>query len=190
MGNNVDYNSSPIVEMKGITKKFPGVIANENVDLKLWKGEVLALLGENGAGKSTLMNMLIGLYRQDEGEIFINGKPADISSPQDSMALGVGMIHQEFKLVGNMTVAENIILGMKETGFVPKMAEIRTRITEISKRYGLEVYPDKYIQDLSVGEQQRVEILKLIYRGAEILILDEPTAVLTPAESRDHIHLV
>ncbi len=171
--------------MVDITKTFPGVLANDPVSLTLHKGEVLALLGENGAGKSTLMNMLIGLYQPDSGTIYVNGVQRDIQSPQDSMALGIGMIHQEFMLVGNMSVAENIILGMKDLPFVPPMGEIKKKITALSKRYGLQVYPDKIIRDLSVGEQQRVEILKLLYRGADILILDEPTAVLTPGESRD-----
>ena len=175
----------PVVRMIDISKTFPGVVANDQVSLTLHKGEVLALLGENGAGKSTLMNMLIGLYQPDSGTIYVNGVQQDIQSPQDSMALGIGMIHQEFMLVGNMSVAENIILGMKDLPFVPPMAEIKKKITELSKRYGLQVYPDKIIRDLSVGEQQRVEILKLLYRGADILILDEPTAVLTPGESRD-----
>ncbi|AEV30696.1 ATPase component of uncharacterized ABC-type transporter [Sphaerochaeta pleomorpha str. Grapes] len=174
-----------VVRMVEISKHFPGVLANDKVNLTLHRGEVLALLGENGAGKSTLMNMLVGLYRPDGGQIYINGKLAEIHSPQDSMALGVGMIHQEFMLVGNMTVAENIILGMKGLAVIPPMAEIKAKITELSKRYGLQVYPNKIIQELSVGEQQRVEILKLLYRGAQILILDEPTAVLTPGEARD-----
>jgi simple sugar transport system ATP-binding protein len=174
-----------VVRMIDITKHFPGVLANDKVNLTLHKGEVLALLGENGAGKSTLMNMLVGLYRPDSGKIYINGQLAEIHSPQDSMALGVGMIHQEFMLVGNMTVAENIVLGMKDLPVIPPMSEIKQKITDLSKRYGLQVYPDKLIQDLSVGEQQRVEILKLVYRGAQILILDEPTAVLTPKEARD-----
>lgn len=178
-------DETPVVRMVNITKHFPGVLANDQVSLTLHKGEVLALLGENGAGKSTLMNMLVGLYQPDSGEIHVKGKLVEINSPQDSMALGIGMIHQEFMLVGNMSVAENIILGMKGLPFVPPMAEIQSKITELSKRYGLQVYPDKIIQDLSVGEQQRVEILKLLYRGADILILDEPTAVLTPGESRD-----
>ncbi len=178
-------SDTPVVRMVGITKRFPGVLANDNVNLTLHRGEVLALLGENGAGKSTLMNMLVGLYRPDNGEIYVHGKLAEINSPQDSMALGIGMIHQEFMLVGNMSVAENIILGMKGLPLVPPLAEIKKNITDLSKRYGLQVYPDKIVHDLSVGEQQRVEILKLLYRGAEILILDEPTAVLTPGEARD-----
>lgn len=183
--HEITPSDTPVVRMVGITKRFPGVLANDNVNLTLHRGEVLALLGENGAGKSTLMNMLVGLYRPDNGEIYVHGKLAEINSPQDSMALGIGMIHQEFMLVGNMTVAENIILGMKGLPFVPPIAEIKKNITELSKRYGLQVYPDKLVHDLSVGEQQRVEILKLLYRGAEILILDEPTAVLTPGEARD-----
>ncbi len=181
----INPSDTLVVRMAGITKRFPGVLANDNVNLTLHRGEVLALLGENGAGKSTLMNMLVGLYRPDNGDIYVHGKLAEINSPQDSMALGIGMIHQEFMLVGNMTVAENIILGMKDLPFVPPIAEIKKNITELSKRYGLQVYPDKIVHDLSVGEQQRVEILKLLYRGAEILILDEPTAVLTPGEAKD-----
>jgi simple sugar transport system ATP-binding protein len=175
----------PIVQMEKITKRFPGVVANDGVDLELMPGQVLALLGENGAGKSTLMNMLVGLYRPDSGTIRVRGVPVDIQSPQDSMALGIGMIHQEFMLVGNMTVAENIVLGMKGLPFAPKFDDIDKRIVELSDRYGLKVNPDAYIHDLSVGEQQRVEILKLVYRGADILILDEPTAVLTPGESHE-----
>ena len=182
---NQQTEKTPVVRMEHITKHVPGVLANDDVSLELYPGQVLALLGENGAGKSTLMNMLVGLYRPDSGSIFIRGELAEIHSPQDSMALGVGMIHQEFKLVGNMTVAENIVLGLKELSFVPNMDEIRSRINELSKRYGLQVDPNAVIHNLSVGEQQRVEILKLVYRGADILILDEPTAVLTPGESRE-----
>ncbi|MDD4082183.1 MAG: ABC transporter ATP-binding protein [Sphaerochaetaceae bacterium] len=182
--NDINYKAPPVVRMEHICKRFPGVIANSDVCLELFKGEVLALLGENGAGKSTLMNMLIGLYKQDQGTIFIHGKEAVINSPQDSMALGVGMIHQEFMLVGNLTVAENVILGIKDLDFVPKMGIIKRKIQDISEKYGLAVNPDSLIEDLTVGEQQRVEILKLVYRGAEILILDEPTAVLTPGEAR------
>jgi len=182
---NENTQQTPVVRMENITKHFPGVLANDNVSLELYPGQVLALLGENGAGKSTLMNMLVGLYRPDSGTIHVRGQLAEIHSPQDSMALGIGMIHQEFMLVGNMTVAENIVLGLKDLPLVPKIPEIRARITELSKRYGLQVDPDAVIHDLSVGEQQRVEILKLVYRGADILILDEPTAVLTPGESRD-----
>ncbi len=176
---------TPLLEMKGITKRFPNVVANERVDLELYSGEVLALLGENGAGKSSLMNVLAGLYRADEGEIFIRGEQVEITSPRDAMVLGIGMVHQNFMLVDTMTVAENIILGMSDLPFVPDMANVSERIVEISKRYNLQVDPHSYIWQLGVGERQRVEILKLIYRGAEILILDEPTAVLTPQESRE-----
>jgi ABC-type uncharacterized transport system ATPase subunit len=171
--------------MKAITKRFPNVVANEKVDVELYPGEILALLGENGAGKSSLMNVLAGLYRADEGEIYIRGKPVEINSPRDAMLLGVGMIHQNFMLVDTMTVAENIILGLPDLPFVPNMADVSQRIRDLSKKYNLQVDPEIPIWQLSVGEQQRVEILKLIYRGAEILILDEPTAVLTPQESKE-----
>jgi simple sugar transport system ATP-binding protein len=180
-----DETKTPILEMKGITKRFPNVVANEDVDVELYPGEVLALLGENGAGKSTLMNVLAGMYRADEGEIFIRGKRVEIDSPKDAMLLGIGMVHQNFMLVDTMTVAENIILGLPDLPFVPDMADVHDRIRQLSERYNLQVDPETRIWQLSVGEQQRVEILKLIYRGAEILILDEPTAVLTPQESKE-----
>jgi len=176
---------TPILEMRGITKRFPNVVANDGVDIELYAGEVLALLGENGAGKSCLMNILSGMYRADAGEIFIRGRRVQIHSPKDAMRLGIGMVYQNFMLVDTMTVAENIILGMPELQFVPDMENICTRISRLSERYNLQVDPHSCIWQLSVGEQQRVEILKLIYRGAEILILDEPTAVLTPQESQD-----
>jgi len=176
---------TPILEMKGITKRFPNVFANDRVDVELYPGEVLALLGENGAGKSCLMNVLAGIYRADEGEIYIRGRRVDINSPRDSMLLGVGMVHQNFMLVDTMTVAENIILGLPDLPFVPDIGNVAERIRELSERYNLQVDPESHIWQLSVGEQQRVEILKLIYRGAEILILDEPTAVLTPQESKE-----
>ncbi|HOU12120.1 MAG TPA: ABC transporter ATP-binding protein [Anaerolineae bacterium] len=182
---NAESSPTPILEMRGITKHFPGVLANDHADLELYSGEVLALLGENGAGKSTLMNILVGLYRPDEGDIYVRGQRVEIHSPRDAAALGIGMVHQNFMLVPTMTVAENIILGMSDLPFVPRIDEISRRIREISQRYNLEVDPDAYIWQLSVGEQQRVEILKLLYRGAEILILDEPTAVLTPQESHE-----
>ena len=175
----------PILEMKKITKQFPGVLANEDVDLELFKGEVLALLGENGAGKSTLMNILSGLVRPDSGEIVLNGKTVDIESPRDAMHLGIGMVHQNFKLVSTMTVAENVILGLDSESFVLDLKKVGKKISDISNHYNLKVDPDAYIWQMSVGEQQRVEILKLIYRGAEVLILDEPTAVLTPQESNE-----
>jgi len=180
-----DQNCNLVLEMKGITKRFPGVLANQNVDLDLHEGEVLALLGENGAGKSTLMNVLVGLYRQDEGEIYLRGEKVEIHSPSDAADLGIGMIHQNFKLIRTMTVVENIILGLKSLPFIPNLQEVSSRIEDLSSRYNLQVDPKAYIWQLSVGEQQRVEILKLLYRGADILILDEPTAVLTPQESQD-----
>ncbi|MDZ7794970.1 MAG: ATP-binding cassette domain-containing protein [Spirochaetia bacterium] len=181
----METEKKPILEMRGITKRFPGVVANDHVDLELFPGEVLALLGENGAGKSSLMNVLAGLYRPDEGAIFIRGEKVQIDSPRDAMNLGVGMVHQNFMVVDTMTVAENIILGLKEVSMIPDMGKISERIREISSHYNLKVDPDAYIWQLGVGEQQRVEILKQIYRGAEILILDEPTAVLTPQESEE-----
>ena len=180
-----DQENNLVLEMRGITKRFPGVVANESVDLQLHEGEVLALLGENGAGKSTLMNVLVGLYRQEEGEVFLRGERVEIHSPADAAELGIGMVHQNFKLVRTMTVAENIILGLKTLPFVPNIQEVSKRIENLSSRYNLKVDPKAYIWQLSVGEQQRVEILKLLYRGADILILDEPTAVLTPQEAQD-----
>jgi ABC-type uncharacterized transport system ATPase subunit len=169
--------------MNGITKRFPGVLANDHVDCTLFRGEVLALLGENGAGKSTLMNILVGLYRPDEGDIRIDGRREEIHSPRDALALGIGMVHQNFMLVHSMTVAENIILGLGSLPPVPDMHRISERVGELGDRYNLRVDPSAFIWQLGVGEQQRVEILKLIYRGARILILDEPTAVLTLQES-------
>ncbi len=180
----------PVVEMQGITKRFPGVLANDRVDLELFPGEVLALLGENGAGKSTLMNVLAGLYREDEGEIHVRGQRVEINSPRDAAALGIGMVHQNFMLVQTMTVAENVVLGLNSLEFLPDMQAVSRRIRELSARYHLQVDPSARIWQLSVGEQQRVEILKLIYRGAEILILDEPTAVLTPQEADELSHVL
>jgi len=169
--------------MRGVSKSFPGVQANDSVDLILHPGEVLALLGENGAGKSTLMNILCGLYRPDCGEIFVKGAPAAITSPKVSQQLGIGMVHQNFKLVDSMTVTENILLGLAGVSFIPDMKTARRELLALAEKYNLKVNPDAAIWQLSVGEQQRVEILKLLYRKAEILILDEPTAVLTPQES-------
>ncbi len=170
-------------EMRGITKRFPGVIANEDVDFAVKVGEIHALLGENGAGKSTLMNMLNGLYRADEGQIFINGSRANFSSPRDAINHGIGMVHQHFMLVPPLSVTENIMLGLAgERGILLNHRAARRKILEISQTYGLEVNPELQIWDLSVGIQQRVEIIKALYRGAKLLILDEPTAVLTPQE--------
>ena len=180
--------SEYIVEMKNITKRFPGIVANDNVTIQIKKGEIYALLGENGAGKSTLMSMLFGMYEPDEGEIYVRGKKETISSPSYATELNIGMVHQHFKLVSNYTIAENIIMGVepmkKFMGFLPYV-DIKTsneKIAALSKEYGLEVDPTKKIQDITVSTQQRVEILKMLYREAEILIFDEPTAVLTPQE--------
>lgn len=178
-------DSSLIVEMRGITKAFPGVLANDKVTLELRQGEILALLGENGAGKSTLMSLLFGLSEPDEGEIFFKGKPAKITNPNRANDLGIGMVHQHFKLVHNFTVTENIVLGHEPWKF-PSMnlGEAKKRVVELSSRYNLKVDPNARIQDISVGMQQRVEILKMLYLDAEVLIFDEPSAVLTPP--RDH----
>ncbi len=180
-----------VLEARGITKRFPGVVANDHVSLKLHKGEVLALLGENGAGKSTLMNILYGLYHQDEGEIFVKGEPIRISNPHESIARGIGMVHQHFQLVPVMTVTENIILGNEVTnGPFLNRRQAAERIRAISEQYGLAVDPDALVADLDVGAQQRVEILKALYRNADILILDEPTAVLTPQEADDLVRVM
>jgi simple sugar transport system ATP-binding protein len=178
---------APILELKGITKRFPGVLANDHIDLTLQKGEILALLGENGAGKSTLMNILYGLYQPDEGEILVNKKKITVNSPTDAINAGIGMVHQHFMLIPVFTVTENVMLGnetVKAGDFLdrPKTAQ---KIREISHNFKLEVNPDDYVRDLPVGVQQRVEIIKLLYRNAEILIFDEPTAVLTPQEADD-----
>jgi general nucleoside transport system ATP-binding protein len=172
------------VELRGISKRFPGVVACKGVDLAVESGEVHALLGENGAGKSTLMNILFGLYRADEGEVLLDGEPVVCHSPADAIAAGVGMVHQHFMLVPVFTVAENVMLGIEPTGTAGKLDrdEGRRRVLELSDRYGLAVDPDATVEDLPVGVQQRVEILKALYRDARCLILDEPTAVLTPSE--------
>jgi simple sugar transport system ATP-binding protein len=172
-----------VLEVRGITKRFPGVVANENVNLRLQRGEILALLGENGAGKSTLMNIIYGLYHPTEGEILVNGKPVVMHSPLDAISLGIGMVHQHFQLVPVMTVAENIMLGSEtiKRGFLDRRT-VGARIREIAGLYGLDVDPESVIEDLPVGVRQRVEIVKSLYRNADILILDEPTAVLTPQE--------
>jgi ABC-type uncharacterized transport system ATPase subunit len=173
-----------VLELRGITKTFPGVLANDHIDLTLEKGEIHALLGENGAGKTTLMNILYGLYKPDEGDILVSGEKVDIHSPNDAIAYGIGMVHQHFMLVPVMTVTENVMLGIEPTrnGIFLDQAKVAKHIREISAQYGLEVDPNSYIKDLPVGIQQRVEIIKVLYREADILILDEPTAVLTPQE--------
>jgi len=180
-----------IIEMVNITKEFPGIIANDNITLNLKRGEVHALLGENGAGKSTLMSVLFGLYQAEKGEIRKNGKVVKINNPNDANALGIGMVHQHFKLVEIFTVLENIILGVEPNtmGFLQK-ADARKKVVELSEKYGLKVNPDAVIEKISVGMQQRVEILKMLYRDNEILIFDEPTAVLTPQEIEELLQIM
>jgi len=175
-----------VLEAKGITKRFPGVLANDNINFDLRKGEIHALLGENGAGKSTLMNILYGLHKPDQGQIFINGKSAEIHSPNDSIALGIGMVHQHFMLIPVFTVAENVMLGDETTrrGALDRKT-VAAKVDKISSQYGLDVDPDALVGPLPVGIQQRVEIVKTLYRDADIVILDEPTAVLTPQEAED-----
>ncbi|MCD6555242.1 MAG: ABC transporter ATP-binding protein [Anaerolineae bacterium] len=176
------------VEMRGIVKRFPGVLANDRVDFDVRAGEIHALLGENGAGKTTLMNILYGLYRPEQGQIFLNGQATAIHSPADAIRLGIGMIHQHFMLVPTLSVAENIALGLPSSrGFLLDLDVVTERIRELSSKYGLQVDPTAMVWQLAVGEQQRVEILKALYRGADLLILDEPTAVLTPQEVEELI---
>jgi ABC-type uncharacterized transport system ATPase subunit len=183
---------TPVLQAIGITKRFPGVLANDHVNFTLEQGEIHALLGENGAGKSTLMNILYGLYRPDEGQILVNGRPVQMNSPHDAIARGIGMVHQHFMLVPPLTVTENIMLGTESlvpaTQVLGGLATLdrrsaAARIRGLSKQYGLEVDPDARVETLTVGQQQRVEIIKALYRAADILILDEPTAVLTPQEA-------
>ena len=180
-----------LIEMAGITKVFPGIVANDNITLQLRKGEIHALLGENGAGKSTLMSILFGLYQAEQGEIKKNGEAVRIHGPNDARRLGIGMVHQHFKLVHNFTVLENIILGAETTrrGFL-KLDNARKQVMELSRRYKLEINGDALISDITVGMQQRVEILKMLYRENEILIFDEPTAVLTPQEIEELMHIM
>ena len=170
-----------VLEMRGVTKRFGSVVANKNINFSLYEKEILSLLGENGSGKTTLMNMISGIYFPDEGEIFINGEPAVIRSPKDAFKYKIGMIHQHFKLVDVFTAAENVILGIDD-GKRYNIKEVNTRVREIAARYGFEIDPEKKIHEMSVSEKQTVEIIKVLYRGADILILDEPTAVLTPQE--------
>lgn len=178
-------DSTNVVEMHSIVKRFPGVLANDRVDFELRRGEIHALLGENGAGKSTLMNILAGLYRADEGEIWVDGARVDIGSPRDAIARGIGMVYQHFMLVPSQTVTENIILGLDEPRFFLNLPQAEKRVAELSHQFGMKVDPRAHVWQLSVGEQQRVEILKMLYRGAQVLILDEPTAVLTPQEAHE-----
>lgn len=187
----IDY-SQKAIQMKNITKKFGDFVANDNINLTVHKGEVHALLGENGAGKSTLMNILYGLYTPTSGEIYINQKLVNIDNPSIAINKGIGMVHQHFMLIGSFTVAQNIILGSETTKFIGRldMNEAIKNVEEISKRYGLAIDPMAKIDDISVGMQQRVEILKALYRGADMLILDEPTAVLTPQEIEDLIKII
>jgi general nucleoside transport system ATP-binding protein len=177
----------PVLELRGITKQFPGVLANDAVDLDLIRGEIHALLGENGAGKSTLMNILYGLYKADSGEILLNGKRVTFSSAKDAIEAGIGMVHQHFMLIPVMTVAENVVLGTEPVvgGVFLDERNAESRVRELSQRFGLAVDPDEKVEKITVGQQQRVEILKALYRRADILILDEPTAVLTPQEASD-----
>ena len=176
--------SDPILQMKHITKTFGSVTANRDVDLSVYPGEIHALLGENGAGKSTLMNILTGIYRPDGGEIWYKGEHRDIHSPKDAVALGIGMVHQHFRLIPTLTVAENVYLYSGRKSFFLHRDEMEKEIGECSAQYNLQVSPEAYVWQLSVGEQQRVEIIKLLHQGAEVLILDEPSAVLTPQESQ------
>ena len=177
------HDMTPAIELRGITKRFGSVTANDGIDLTLYRGEILALLGENGSGKTTLMNMLSGIYRPDGGTIRIFGREAHINSPEDAKALGIGMIHQHFKLVDVMSAADNILLGAGDCPFFMTGNRCR-RINEISRRYGLEIRPERMVHEMSVSEKQTLEILKVLYYNANILILDEPTAVLTPQETQ------
>jgi general nucleoside transport system ATP-binding protein len=183
---------TPILSLEGITKRFPGVLANDHVDLDLMPGEVHALLGENGAGKSTLMNILYGLYTPDEGQIVLQGKPIELGSTKAAIEHGIGMVHQHFMLIPVMTVAENIVLASepRRSGVLLDYGAADSRVRELSDRYGLAVDPDARIDRITVGQQQRVEILKALYRGAEILVLDEPTAVLTPQEAQELFEII
>jgi general nucleoside transport system ATP-binding protein len=185
-------DAAPVLELRGITKRFPGVLANDHIDFDLRRGEVHALLGENGAGKSTLMSILYGLYTADSGEIFMNGEPVTISSPKHAIELGIGMVHQHFMLIPVMTVTENIVLAQepRHAGVLLDYDAAAARVRELSASFGLAVDPNARIERITVGQQQRVEILKALYRGAEILILDEPTAVLTPQEAKELFEII
>lgn len=177
--------TQPLVQMRGIVKKFPGVVANDHVDLDIYAGEIHALLGENGSGKSTIMSVLAGLYRPDAGEILIDGEPCSFASPREAIAAGIGMVYQHFKLVEPFTVAQNMQLGERQGSFLLSDAHIRSEIHKFEERFGLAIDPDAPVWQLSVGEKQRVEIVRMLYRGSRVLILDEPTAVLTPQETAE-----
>jgi general nucleoside transport system ATP-binding protein len=185
-------DDAPVLELRGITKRFPGIVANDHIDLDLRKGEVHALLGENGAGKSTLMNVLSGLYRADEGEIWLKGSRVSFRSSKEAIDAGIGMVHQHFMLIPVMTVAENIVLAAEPTtgGVLLDYGAATRRVRELSERFGLVVDPTAKVENITVGQQQRAEILKALYRGAEVLILDEPTAVLTPQEAHELFEIV
>ena len=190
-GEGFTLENAYAIEMLNITKKFPGIIANDNITLQLKKGEIHALLGENGAGKSTLMSVLFGLYTPEEGIIKKDGKEVKINNPNDANDLGIGMVHQHFKLVECFSVLDNIIMGVEpvKNGFLDK-ASARVKILELSEKYGLHVDPDAIIENITVGMQQRTEILKMLYRDNEVLIFDEPTAVLTPQEIAELLQIM
>src|SRR5215207_5709994 len=177
---------APALELRGITKRFGSLVANNAIDFELKRGEIHALLGENGAGKSTLMNVLYGVHQPDEGEILHDGSKVEIHSPRQAMNLGIGMVHQHFMLVPVMTVAENLVLGAEpRNGPLLDYKAAAARVRELSQQFGLAVDPDAKVEDIGVGTQQRVEILRALFRGAKVLVLDEPTAVLTPQEAQD-----
>ena len=182
-------NKNPAIRLENVTKSFGSVIANNEVNLDIRRGEILSLLGENGSGKTTLMNMLAGLYFPDSGHVYVDGEEVSIRSPKDSYNLGIGMIHQHFKLVDVFTAAENIALGVREKGRY-NLREIKKRIEEICRKYGFEMNPDQKVYSMTVSQKQTLEIIKVLYRGADILILDEPTAVLTPQETEKLFNII
>ncbi|MGA1743434.1 MAG: ATP-binding cassette domain-containing protein, partial [Ilumatobacteraceae bacterium] len=180
--SNSSRTSQPALEARGVTKRFPGVVANDAVDFDLARGEVHTLLGENGAGKSTLASVLCGLYRPEVGQVLRNGAEIRLNSPRDGLAHGIAMVHQHFRLVDRFTVAENVVLGHKSLSFVLATNDIEDRVAAITQEFGLPLDPRAVVGDLSAGERQRVEIVKALYQGAEVLLLDNPTALLAPPE--------